>query len=409
MTKNVEAGDHLYERNLALEHGVVGYDRNLGRQLGSQQIEKRRRVAILEFVCGGGMVTQPLKEIPTSLLREGRAMLHALASDWSQLADWDVLVCWDARLGGCDIRDVSVQEINTDEIFLDAWRKLASEVDFVVVIAPEMDNQLTEITDALRTSGACLLNADSTFLQAASDKWLTAECFQRANVPHPRTKRVGDFIKSSSALPEVDNSSDGCTIQPVQAWTIKPRDGAGCQDVYRLESLRACHRFVQEESTLTRDWNRYLIQPWIEGVAGSIAVLCGPNQLCVLPAMSQNLLLNANHSKSGVQYCGGAGPLNPVLQAAFEAFAIRVIRSLPGYPVGWIGIDFVLTDSQLLDESIVAIEVNPRLTTSYLGLREIVSENLAEIMFQAASGQDVKLSFTGRSTSFDSLGTSASN
>ncbi len=362
---------------------------------------KHRRIAILEFACGGGMAMQPVQEIPTSILREGRAMLYALASDWAQLSDWDVFVCWDSKFGKCAISNVAVQTIDANESFLDAWKVLANKVDFVLVIAPEIDNQLAEITKALRTCGACLLNADSLFIEAASDKWLTAQSLQLANLPHPKTERVSNFIRLD--LPHKTTTDDDRS----NAWTIKPRDGAGCHEVHRLESLPDVRRYIAEASPMIRDWNRYILQPWIEGISGSVAVLCGPGRECVLPAMSQTLSMVTNSSISEVQYLGGAGPFQAISPSALNAFANRVIRSLPGSPLGWVGIDFVVVNSNALDDSIVAIEVNSRLTTSYLGLRSIIQENPAGLLFQVAIGQDARFTLSGRSTTFDSFGTFA--
>ena len=65
----------------------------------------------------------------------------------------------------------------------------------------------------------------------------------------------------------------------------------------------------------------------------------------------------------------------------------------------------IIIDRFDIVESIVAIEVNPRLTTSYLGLRDIIVENLAGLVFQAALGQCPEFSDSGRSIVFDSFGT----
>jgi predicted ATP-grasp superfamily ATP-dependent carboligase len=400
-------------------------------QLPSPSPNERPRIAILEFVTGGGMVAVPIREIPTSLQQEGRAMLLALASDWASLSGWDVFICWDSRWGEFEMLNVSVRRLNTDESFLDVWRELANEVDYVVVIAPEMDRQLTQITDVLRTSGAIILNADSAFIEASSDKLLTAYYLELANVAHPNTQRVIDFIqkgyeadlrsdawtgRSARPTPEFsDLRSDawsGRSARPTPAvtaasepWTIKPRDGAGCQEVFRLSSLAEVQQFIRDRTQVGCDWSRYLIQPWIQGIAGSVAVLCGPERWCVLPAMSQSLLVDEHSPQSGVQYRGGEGPFQSNLQALIESFAVRVIRSLPGSPLGWVGIDFVVTDSASLEDSLVAIEVNPRLTTSYLGLREVISENLAELLLQVGLGHNAGFSMSGRSATFDCFGT----
>ena len=59
---------------------------------------------------------------------------------------------------------------------------------------------------------------------------------------------------------------------------------------------------------------------------------------------------------------------------------------------GWIGIDMVLGSAENGASDFV-IEINPRLTTSYIGLRRICKQNLAQVMWQAAAGETVELSY----------------
>ncbi len=51
------------------------------------------------------------------------------------------------------------------------------------------------------------------------------------------------------------------------------------------------------------------------------------------------------------------------------------------------------------------IEVNPRLTTSYVGLRALANENLSEAMLAVASGKPPRLSFSDCPLEFDADGT----
>ena len=63
-------------------------------------------------------------------------------------------------------------------------------------------------------------------------------------------------------------------------------------------------------------------------------------------------------------YRGGTTPLDhPLARLGVEA-ALRTCEAIPGLR-GYIGVDLVLTQSEA-----VVIEVNPRLTTAYLGVRE---------------------------------------
>jgi predicted ATP-grasp superfamily ATP-dependent carboligase len=54
---------------------------------------------------------------------------------------------------------------------------------------------------------------------------------------------------------------------------------------------------------------------------------------------------------------------------------------LPGLR-GYVGVDVVLTRSEA-----VVIEVNPRLTTSYLGVRSAIEENVAALALAACAGK----------------------
>ena len=80
-----------------------------------------------------------------------------------------------------------------------------------------------------------------------------------------------------------------------------------------------------------------------------------------------------NHS-----YDGGCVPFeHPLKQEAFtltekvvESFGLR----------GYVGVDFVLAE----DKAFV-VDVNPRLTTSYVGLREVAGFNVAQAVIDAVT------------------------
>ena len=59
--------------------------------------------------------------------------------------------------------------------------------------------------------------------------------------------------------------------------------------------------------------------------------------------------------------------------------------------VGYVGMDMILGPEG--PESDVVLELNPRLTTSYLGLRQLARANLAAAMLAAVAGQPVHVSF----------------
>jgi hypothetical protein len=75
-----------------------------------------------------------------------------------------------------------------------------------------------------------------------------------------------------------------------------------------------------------------------------------------------------------------------------------VLRALP-QTHGYVGVDLVLGEAPDGSEDF-AIEVNPRVTTSYVGLRATIAENLAVQMLNAVRGDEVQITDTGRTVDF---------
>ena len=71
---------------------------------------------------------------------------------------------------------------------------------------------------------------------------------------------------------------------------------------------------------------------------------------------------------------------------------------MPGL-CGYVGVDVVLTKSEP-----VVIEVNPRLTTAYLGVRSVIAENVAAMAIAACEGALPEPPRLGRSVHFSAAG-----
>ena len=71
--------------------------------------------------------------------------------------------------------------------------------------------------------------------------------------------------------------------------------------------------------------------------------------------------------------------------------------------VGYLGVDLVL-GADAAGSGDRVIEINPRLTTSYVGLRESLDGNLAAAMLAVAQGEAPVLATTGRGVAFTADG-----
>lgn len=173
----------------------------------------------------------------------------------------------------------------------------------------------------------------------------------------------------------------------MRGWVIKRRKGAGSVDMQRCSDASQVHRFAQALQKRTTDEhdleNRqaWLVQPWLDGQPASVAVLAGREQRTVLGAMQQHF---STGDDQGMSYSGGSGPLEDAPIQRLQSFADQVLGALPGQSLGWIGIDFVVTPSGRWQ----AIEVNARLTSSYLGYRAWYGPGLAQSLSSGSAFLD---------------------
>jgi len=117
-----------------------------------------------------------------------------------------------------------------------------------------------------------------------------------------------------------------------------------------------------------------------------------------LPACSQRL------SQDGrFRYVGGQLLSDPELRRRATTAAAAALRALPAL-LGYVGVDLVLGAARDGSEDYV-VEINPRLTTSYVGLRAATRMNLAGAMLQIAAGDPVDLVFDDIPIRFEADGT----
>lgn len=244
--------------------------------------------------------------------------------------------------------------------------------DWTIVIAPELEGHLLQRVQWIEQYGGRLLSPNSAFVALTSDKHATASYLEERKVAVPRGTvcHGGQMPPCCESFPAV----------------IKRCDGAGSTQM----------QFVATPDDLPRALPAgiaWRIEQFCPGRPASVSVLCGQSGPILLPA-SWQLFSGADR----FMYIGGETPL----PAEFGRRAWRMARTacdaLP--PVtGYVGLDIVLGDCPDGSRDVV-IEVNPRITTSYLGVRQIVENNLVEAMLRVASGRPVELSFAARTVRF---------
>lgn len=316
------------------------------------------RIFVSEFITSGALSGELL---PMSLLREGEAMCSAIVADLSALPDVSVVTTRDRRLavptprGDQTTTYESVASVAEENVVFD---RLVKDCDFTLVIAPETNGVLADRVQRVGRQGREALNCHPDAIRLCGDKLKLAEHFTSVNIPTIRT-----FPADLGGEPwELLN--DRCVL--------KPRDGAGSWLTFGIPYRdSAAWQAALNEVDCNGMADRMIVQPWIRGRALSVGCLChASGQIEVLPIACQRL------SGDRFEYQGGEIPadLSREARVQIEALVTQACASITGLR-GYIGIDLLLPDGEPTEALIV--EINPRLTTSYVGYRQACHSNLA--------------------------------
>ena len=318
---------------------------------------------VYEAICAGALG----EHAPESLRQEGWAMLAALVEDFEQVAGVKTLTLLDhscPRALGRACRRISPGEEPA------GFADVAARADWILLIAPESDGCLAERWRWAGTAGKPLLGPTLSAIELTADKWALANHFTKHGIPTPATQLLDRARGAMPCLPQFSKV------------VCKPRHGAGSQITYLLQSNnQLALLWASGRARLPND--DFLVQEYVLGQAASVSCLMGPRDCISLAPAAQTL------SDDGrFRYLGGWLPLPDALAHRAEQLARRALATIPGLS-GVIGVDMVLGTADDGSQDWV-IEVNPRPTTSYIGLRRLAQDNLAEVLCRVARGERVE-------------------
>lgn len=304
-----------------------------------------RTLFVHEYVSGGGFAGRPL---PDGLLSEGRAMLSALLSDLAAFGGRRIVTTLDARL---DLRAPDGVEVVRVPAGAHAavFDEIAASADAAWITAPETEGILAELTSRAEARGASPIGSPSEAIRLASDKLALARRLREVGVPVPRTWSAE---RSPAAVRE-----GGLPL------VLKPVLGAGCEGVRLARDGLGLRDALAAAAETGR---AAIVQEYVEGVAASASVLCVKGRAVPLSLNGQAIRVGRTF-----RYEGGWLPLRHSQAEAALAAACRACETVPGLR-GYAGVDLVLGP-----RGPVVIEINPRLTTPYVGLRAAVRGNVS--------------------------------
>ncbi len=274
-------------------------------------------------------------------------MLRALLTDLAELPSVSVCVMLDPLCRNiADEFEVEIYTVQESRALTEQFAGCLADVDAVWPIAPEFDDILETYSRLVEQAGKRLLNSSAEAVALTANKWRTYEVLHSAPVATPFTQRL---------------CSD--TIFCPGTWVIKPIDGVGCSNTYKIANAL---EFEQTLALLDAP-ERFLLQPYLEGDNQSLSVFF---------ERGRGLLLCVNRQiiyQSERQFKLLACEVNALsISPAYEQLIFSIAKAIPGLS-GYVGIDLIVDN-----DKIFVLEINPRLTSSYAGLREALGINCAE-------------------------------
>ncbi len=299
-----------------------------------------KRVWVYEHLSAGGA-----PDAGGSLAAEGRAMRDALAADLARVGDCAVSVAV-AAAGDTVPAGTFAAAPRPGETCFEHVARQAAQHDAVWIVAPETGQLLGRLQRIVGDER--WIGCDHAAIMVASGKQATLRRLAGRGLCTPLAfQQPGDALR----------------------WVVKPEDGAGAVDTrlhWRLEDARA------DRAQRLQQGRPSSLEPWVDGEPLSLSLLCGATHTELLSVNRQRVALDDDGRLAfeGVDVLAIAS--SDPRHAALAELGRQVGRSIPGLR-GYVGVDLVWHPRR----GPVVIEINPRLTSAYVGLSARLGRNLA--------------------------------
>ncbi|NOQ34786.1 MAG: ATP-grasp domain-containing protein [Methylococcaceae bacterium] len=310
------------------------------------------KILVFEYICGGGFCTE---ELPDSLAKEGLLMLKALLNDLTIIDAHKISVLLDGRLINNFDDALEIIVIEKKDDILKRFKSELSSVDAVWLIAPESGEILFNLTQIVESANKLLLNSPSKAITQTADKWQTFKQLSTHNI-----NSVSTAILNNNSRPFP------------QGTVIKSRDGVGCEDSFFINSEQGFQSLLAQLNNL----ENYIIQPFIEGEVLSVSALFNKGNAPLLCINRQYVEIVDKSFK--LLACEVNCEMD---NGEFQKLCTQMATAFPDL-WGYVGIDLIRCNQQLQ-----VLEINPRLTSSYAGIKEALGINVAAVVLQLLNSE----------------------
>ena len=314
------------------------------------EVKPPYNILVFEYITGGGFAQQAL---PESLAKEGAIVLNALVNELSLCADIKLTVVVDWRIDSLKLpKNTTIVKVVRDQCIYQLLPGLMDKADFIWPVAPEIEDALYKITQLIERNNIRLLNSSSQAVFLCSDKLATAQWLNKYDITTVEGIQL-DLFSNQFAAP----------------WVIKPKDGAGCLNSYYIADSADLNQITK----LIECPLDYLIQPYLKGESLSLSCLFNEGKAWLLCCNQQ--LITIKQGKFELEAC--IVNIASTNLSLYQILINRIAKAIPGL-TAYVGIDIIHPENSVPS----VLEINPRLTTSYVGINKATGFNVANAVIE---------------------------
>ncbi|MCE5213738.1 MAG: ATP-grasp domain-containing protein [Methanobacterium sp.] len=336
------------------------------------------KLLVFEFATATGVKN------PT-ITMEGQAMLEGLINDFKEF-DVEYPINEKKTINFLKKEELKEgkshpQSIRINENLSSWLNENIRDYDACFPVAPEENLILYELIHIIEDNNVKNIGSTSEAVLRCSDKFETYN-FLKNDLPLINTRKV--FFNALKEYKDLFKADKKMMI-------VKPADGISCSGVQLIRSYKDLIKASKLLKRVTK-LPYFLLQDYIDGISTSVSLLSNGNESIPLSLNLQNIKLKG----AELHYNGGKVPFEHELSEKAKLIAADAVESINGLK-GYVGVDLLLDE---VKKEVYLLEINPRLTTSYVALRRLLNFNLGEAILESVDGKLPSEIFLNGSMSF---------
>lgn len=303
-----------------------------------------KKLIIIEY-----LTTSPQKfsSLKSELFKEGLKMVNSLSLNLNKRsANSNIIVFRHKNLNVPKNDGLSYVKTSDKVFFLDLLSDFCPKKTQIILIAPESDGISRSIFKSIEDKGFSLLSSNYSLIKIFCSKTKTINFLKKKKIP------CVDLIKN---LENIDKT---------KKIIIKPDQGTGSENTFLF------NRFFYIKDFLKKIDFNFIAQYYQEGLLGSLNVIFYKNQNFLLSCNKHILKSNNIRIKQIGSVIGGLEKYRSDFQNLINLISSK-IKGLYGF----INLDLVMVNGMWK-----IIEVNPRISSTYCGLKKAYGQEITNFI-----------------------------